>query len=58
MSKYDKRKKQLQDLIEKEASYLRSTLGKEIWSALKYNYYKLKLFFMELYREQAIKHNT
>lgn len=50
MNDYDKRKKQLQDLIEKEASNLRSTFGKDIWSALKYNYYKLKLFFMELYR--------
>lgn len=30
MNDYDKHKKQLQDLIEKEASHLRSTFGKDI----------------------------
>jgi hypothetical protein len=43
------RKKQLQSLIEKEAHILRSCLGRNSCHAFKYNYYRLKLFFIEFF---------
>lgn len=55
MSKYDQHKKELQSLIEKEAQHLRSTFDDDaIFSAFKYNYYKLKLFLVELLKSSKI----
>jgi len=46
MNQRDMRKKHLQSLIEKEAHILRNCLGRNSWHSLKYNYYRLKLFFI------------
>lgn len=53
MSKYDQRKRELQSLIDKEAQHLSSTFTYEVFSAFKYNHYRLKLLLVRLFQNRA-----
>ena len=52
MNEYDQRKKHLESLIKKEAQHLRRAGAKAYCSSIKYNYYRLKLFFMVLLKKR------